>query len=175
MSGVALLPEEFRCAQERTGAHLPSHDIAPLIAEQWQVAVGVDPVFVGVPYHCLRRRTDDELLVEFSLRVDDDVLAVVAGLQTVMSDNGTLLGESLYVLGLTGKEALRDEQREISILDTQTLEVGIENRLHLLPYRIAIRLNNHTSAHRSCLRQVGFHHQVVVPLRVVLSSLSKLF
>ena len=38
MGGVALLPQELRCAEERARAHLPAHHVAPLVAHQGQVA-----------------------------------------------------------------------------------------------------------------------------------------
>ena len=38
MSGMALLPQELRGTEERTGAHLPAHHVTPLVAHQGQVA-----------------------------------------------------------------------------------------------------------------------------------------
>ena len=38
MGGVSFLPKELRCAEERTCTHLPTHNVTPLIAHQWQVA-----------------------------------------------------------------------------------------------------------------------------------------
>jgi len=53
MRGVPLLPEELPCAQEEARTEFPAHDVGPLVVEQRQVAVGLDPAGV--------RRPDDGL------------------------------------------------------------------------------------------------------------------
>ena len=35
VGSMSFLPQEFRCAQEWTRAHLPSHHVTPLVAHQW--------------------------------------------------------------------------------------------------------------------------------------------
>ena len=174
MSRVAFLPEKLGGAEERTRAHLPAHDVTPLVAHDRQVAPGVDPVLIRVPDHRLGGRTDDKGLVELGLGVNND-LPVVGSFQTVVSHHGAFFGEAFDVLCLTGKEAHGDEQREIGVLYARCLEHLVELGLHLLPDSIAVRLDNHTAAHRSNLCQVGFHHQVVVPLTVIVSALGQLF
>ena len=44
VGGVAFLPEELGRAQEQPGAHLPAHDVAPLVDEQRQIAIALNPV-----------------------------------------------------------------------------------------------------------------------------------
>jgi hypothetical protein len=44
--GMAFLPEELRCAQKQPRPHLPSHHVAPLVEENWQVAIRLDPLGV---------------------------------------------------------------------------------------------------------------------------------
>ncbi len=68
VGGVAFLPEELGRAQEQPRAHLPADDVAPLVDEQRQVAVALDPVLVGVPDDRLGRRPDDQLLFELRPR-----------------------------------------------------------------------------------------------------------
>ena len=92
-----------------------------------------------------------------------------------MGNNCTFLGEALHMLCLTSEEALRDKQWEIGVLDAELLEFLVELALDLFPYSVAVRLYNHAAANRRGLCQVGFHHQVVVPLGVVLRPLSQLF
>ena len=41
---VALLPEELGRAQEQPRAHLPAHDVGPLVDEQRQIAVALHPL-----------------------------------------------------------------------------------------------------------------------------------
>lgn len=85
-----------------------------------------------------------------------------------MGDDGTLLGESGHVLGLPAEERLRDEKREVGVHRAGLLEHRVKGVLHLLPDCIAIRLYDHTSPDGGLLRQVCLHHQIVVPLRIVL-------
>ena len=49
MRRVAFLPQELCRAQEQAGAHLPAHHVGPLIAQDRQVAIALDPVLIGVP------------------------------------------------------------------------------------------------------------------------------
>ena len=128
-----------------------------------------------MPYHCLRCRANDKFLIKLCVRVDDDVLAIVTGLQAIVCNNGTLLGETLDVLSLTGEETLRGEKWEVSILHAELLELLVKFSLYLLPDSITVWFNNHTAAHRGSLCQVGLHYQVIVPLRVVVGSLCELF
>src|SRR6201987_4397356 len=48
MSGVTLLPEEFEGAQEKLRAKLPAHHAVPLIDQNRKIAVGLDPLRIGV-------------------------------------------------------------------------------------------------------------------------------
>ena len=47
---VSFLPEEFRRAQEGPGTEFPPEDVGPLVDEQGQVAIGLDPPGVHVRY-----------------------------------------------------------------------------------------------------------------------------
>ncbi len=174
MGGVALLPKKLRRAEERTRSHLPTHDVAPLVAHDWQVAPRVNPVLVSVPNHRLRRRTYDERLIELGVLVHHD-LSIIGRLETVVGHHGAFLGKTLHVFCLTGEEINRYEQWEVSVLHTRLLEHFVELGLHLLPNGIAVGLDNHTTTYRCHLCQVGLHHQVVVPLTVILSALGQLF
>ena len=118
----------------------------------------MDPAFVGVPDHRFGSGADDEFLLELGGRVDDDVLAIVAGFQAVVGDHGTLLGEALDVFSLAGEEALWNEQWEVGVLHAHLLKVSVQGGLHLLPDSIAVRLDDHASAHGSLLGQICFHH-----------------
>ena len=59
VSRMTFLPQEFRCTEERTSTHFPSHYITPLVAQQGQVAPRVNPILVSVPYNRFRSRTDN--------------------------------------------------------------------------------------------------------------------
>ena len=85
VSGMPFLPQEFRGSQKQPCAHFPSNDIAPLIQEQWQIPIRLDPIPVRIPNNGLRRGPDDERFVEFR----------AAG----VSNHSHLRSESLDVFG----------------------------------------------------------------------------
>ena len=174
VGGMALLPQKLARAQEGARAHLPAHHVAPLVAHQGQVAVGVDPVLIGIPDDGLGGGADDQLLLEFGGGVHLDVAAVLGGTEAVVGDDGTLLGEALDMLGLAGEEVFGNEQGEVGVLHTRLLEHRVELMLHLLPDSIAVGLDRHAASHGGLLGQVGLHHQVVEPLRVVLAALGEI-
>jgi hypothetical protein len=92
-----------------------------------------------------------------------------------MSHHSAFLGEAFYVLSFARKETLGDEQGEIGILRTRLLEHCIKLVLHFLPDGIAVRLDDHATAHGRLLGQVGFHDKVIIPLAVVVSPLCEIF
>ena len=172
---MALLPEELGRAQEQARAHLPPHDVGPLVAEDGQVAVGLDPVLVRIPDDRLRRRPHDQLLLELRIGVHDDPLALGIVLQAVVRHHGALLGEALDVVRLLREEGLGNEEREVGVLVSRLLEHLVQRIVHLLPDGVAVGFDDHATADGGVFRQPGFHHQVVVPLRVVLVRLGEVF
>ena len=88
-----------------------------------------------------------------------------------MGHDGSLLGKSFHVLGLTAEERLRYQQGEVGVLGACLLEHLVQLLLHLLPNGIAIGLDYHTSTHGRLLCQVSLYHQIVVPLAVIIGSL----
>ena len=58
---------------------------------------------------------------------------------------------------------------------TCLLEHPVKDMLHLLPYRIAVRLDDHTSPHCGTLSQIGLDDKIVIPLGIVLRPLCNLF
>ena len=172
MGGVSLLPEELGRTEEEAGTHLPAHDVTPLVTEDRQIPIGRDPVLIGGPDDGLGSRTDDEFFLQFRLRVYDHAATVGVVHQTMVGHNGALFGKALYVLRFAAKERLRDEEREIGVFDTFLFEPTVELRLNRFPNRIAVGLDDHTSADRTLLRQVGLNDQFVIPLRIILASRS---
>ena len=167
---MALLPEEFSRTQEESGAHLPAYHIRPLVNQDRKIAIRTYPVLVGVPDNSFRRRPYNQLFLQLGGRVHYHARTVRIGHQTVMGDYRTFLCETFHVLGLTAKERLRDEKREIGILVPGFLEHLVQLMLHLLPYSIAIRFYYHTSSDCRILSQTSFNNKVVIPLGVILLS-----
>ena len=122
VSRVAFLPQKFRRAQERTCAHLPAHDVTPLVAHQRQVAPRVNPVLIRVPDDGLTRRADNQLLFKLGSGVYHNAALVLGSLQTVVCHHGALLGEALHVLSLAREERFRNQQGEVGVLGARLLE-----------------------------------------------------
>ena len=149
VGGVALLPEELGGAEEEARAHLPADHVGPLVDQQRQVAVALDPLRVHRVDDRLRRRPDDQRLLQ--------LLAAAVG------DDRQLGREPLDVLRLPAQEALGDEEREIGVLVAGVLEHLVQRALHLLPDGVAVRPDDHAPAHRAVVRQLGLGYQLVVP------------
>ena len=135
----------------------------------------MDPVLIGVPDDGFGSGADDELFLELRLGVHDDALAAGIVHQAVVRHHGALLRESGHVLGLAAEEGLGDEEREVGVLVPGLLEHAVENMLHLLPDGVSVGLDDHAAADGGLLGQVGLHHEVVVPLGVVLGPFRYLF
>ena len=172
---MALLPEELGRTQEQTRTHLPTHDVGPLVAQDRQVTIRLDPVLISIPDDRLRRRTHDQLLLQLGSRIDYYALPLGVILQAIVRHHGALLGEALYVVSLAREERLGDKEREIGILVSRLLEHLIECLVHLLPDGITIGFDHHTAAHGRIFGQAGLHNQVVIPLRVVIIRLGQIF
>ena len=164
--GVPLLPEEFRGAQEEARTHLPAHDVGPLVDEQRQIAIALDPALERIADDRLRRRSHDERLLELGIGIDHQLAALV--LQAVVRDDRHLLGKAFDVLGLLGDEAHRDEEREVAVLVASFLDAGIELGLNAFPNAPAPRLDHHAAAHRARLRHVTVVHGDLIPLGEIL-------
>ncbi len=148
MGAVALLPEEFSGAEEHARAHLPAHNVGPLVAEYGQIAVTVYPVAVGAPYYCFRCRTHYKFLFEARVRIYNHSASVRIVFQTIMGHYGALFGKAFHMFGFT---------------------------LHFFPDGVAVGLDDHASSHRRLFGKVGFYNEVVVPLRIVVGSLGEVF
>ena len=115
--------------------------------------------------------TDDEFLLQTGCRVNHHTVVRLIGLEAIVRHYGTFLCKALHMLSLLREETLGDEQGEIGILHTRLLEHVIQGALHLLPYRISVRLDDHAAAHIALLCQVSLYYQFIVPLAVVLTTL----
>ena len=100
--GVALLPEELAGAQEEARPQLPAHDVGPLVEQQRQVAVALDPLGHELADDGLAGGPDDDRLLELLAPGD--------------GDHRELGAEALDVLGLALEVGLGDEEREVGVL-----------------------------------------------------------
>ena len=107
----------------------------------------MNPVLISVPDDGFRGGANDEFLLETCRRVNLHTALVFFGTQAVVGNYGTLFGKSLYMLSLTGEEGLGYEKGKIGVLNTSSFEHAVQLLLHLFPYRIAIRFDDHTTAY----------------------------
>nr|BFF23920.1 hypothetical protein GCM10025732_18850 [Glycomyces mayteni] len=151
VDGVALLPQELRGAQEQAGAQLVAHDVAPLVEQQGQVAVGVHPLRHVLADDGLGGGADRELLFEL--------------LAAAVRDHPQLGREALDVVGLAGEVGLGDEQGERGVLRAGLLDAGVHLGRHALPQGEAGRTDHLRAARRPVLCQLGLGDDVLVPAR----------
>ena len=71
MSRMTFLPQELRSTQEQTGTHLPPHNICPLVTQDRQVTIGINPIFIGTPNDGFGGRTDDQFFFQSGSRIYD--------------------------------------------------------------------------------------------------------
>lgn len=154
--GVPLLPEELAGAQEDPGAQLPADHVGPLVEQQREVAVGVDPLGHELADDGLAGGTHHDRLGE--------LLAAAVG------DDRELRREALDVLGLALEVALRDEQREVRVLRARRLDPGVHLGLHPFPDGVAGRADDHGPPDRAVVGQLRLGDQVLVPAGKVLRT-----
>src|SRR5437899_648794 len=174
---MPFLPQEFRGAEEQPGPELPAHDIGPLVQEQRQIAVALDPLGEHRVDDRFRRRPNDERLFELRAGVDlDRAGALLAGrAQPRVCHERDFLRETFHMLGFLGEEAHRDEQREVRIAVPRRAEHVVQGALHQLPDAIAVWTNHHAAPHRRIVRQLGLSNDVPVPLAEILGAWRDLF
>ncbi len=164
VSAVPFLPKEFSGTQEHTCAHLPAHHIRPLVTQQREITIAVNPVLVCSPDYCFRCRANYKFLFKACGRIDNDTITVRIVLESIMCHNSTFLGKALYMLCLSAQKRFRDKQWEISVLHTSLLEHPVKLLLHFLPNGVSVWFDYHTSPYCRLLGKIGFYHQFVIPL-----------
>src|SRR5574344_837347 len=171
MCCMTFLPKEFGCTKERTGAHFPTHYVAPLVAHDRQVTPTVNPSFVSIPYNRFTGRTNDEFFVKLSFWVYDYTVSVITGFEAIMCYDSTFFGKAFDVFCLTREETFGDKEREIGILCTCFLEHFVELFFHLLPDSETVWFDDHATTYRSLLCKVCLYNQIIVPLTVIVCTL----
>ena len=156
--GVAFLPEEFRRPQKQARAHFPANDIRPLIDQQRQVAVGLNPVAVGIPDDRFGRRPHNQRLFQL----------LPAGVR----HDRHFGSEAFDVLGFLLQKALGNEHREIGVLMSGFLEHAVERLLHLFPDGIAVGTNDHAALDGRVVGQFSGGNNVGVPAGIVVRCAS---
>jgi len=167
VGGVTLLPEELGGAEEKTRAHFPADDVSPLVDENRQVAIALNPLGIHFADDRFGSGVDNEGLVE---RRRGAELAVGAGFEAGVGDYGAFLGKALDVGGFLFQKAHRDEEREVGVDVAGVLEALVEGALHVFPERVAPGLDDHATADGAVLGEVGGLDDLLVPLRIIIHA-----
>src|SRR5215204_2155638 len=160
MDGVTLLPEELRGPEKRAGDLLPAQHVAPLVYEDGQVAVALDPVLVESADDALGGRTDGEPFFQ--------LFPAPYGYPRELGV------EALDVLGLLLKVALGDEQREVSVPVARRLEAVVQVALDALPDLEPVGPNGERPPHGPVVGELGHAHELQIPPARVLALLDQL-
>src|SRR3989475_11169034 len=172
MRRVAFLPEEFGGAQKETGAQLPAHDVAPLVQQERQIAIALDPLREHRVDDRLGRRPHDQRFLERRRGIDRDGARprLSRGAEPRVGDDRHLFRKPLDVLRFLGEKTHRNEQREVGVAVAGGLEHGIQGALHQLPNAVAVGPDDHAATHRRIIRELRLHNDVAVPLAKVLGA-----
>ena len=147
---MAFLPEKFRRAEEDTRPELPTDDIRPLVQEEGQVAVALNPACHDLAEEGLAGWPHDDWLFKPP--------------PACMGDDGKLGAEPGDVLGLFAHVALRDEQRQVDVLGPGRLDPLIDLGLDALPEGVAVGTDDHGAPDGAILGELGLGQDVLVPL-----------
>ena len=168
---VSFLPQKFRGPQKRTGPHLPTHHVRPLIDFEWQITVTDDPFAEHVPYHGFRCGTDDEWIFQFGIGIGNEtIVAAVVGFEAVVRHDGTFLGEAIHVFGFLGQEGFWNEQGKVRVLGAVVFDFGVQLVSNQIPDCHAPGLDDHATTDWRGFGQASDANNIIVPLRVIFGS-----
>ena len=123
MGGMSFLPKKLSGTEEEASAHLPTHNICPLVNEQGKVTVGLYPVLIGVPNNGLTGGANNELFLQFCLWIYHKFSFLVrVCLEAIVRYYSTLFGKAFGIFFLRLEITFRDENRKISVLVSCILE-----------------------------------------------------
>ena len=153
VGGVAFLPQKLHRAQKQARAQLPAHHVRPLVEQQRQIAVGLNPLLERPADDRFRSGAHDQRLFQFLAPAD--------------GHDGQFRRKALHVLGFLLDEAFGNEEREIGVFVAGGLKTSVERVFDRFPQFVTVGLDDHAAAHRRIVRQVGFLHHVRIPTRKV--------
>ena len=163
--GVAFLPEELRCAQKQPRPHFPAHDVAPLVDENRQVAIGLDPLGVTRADDRLGRWPNDQ---RFGQRTGRFHFSLGIDLQPVMGHDRAFLGEAFDVFRFLREIAQRNKERKIGVPMSGRPKHRVELPLHVFPNAVAPWADHHAAAYIGRLGQLRRANDLLIPLRKIL-------
>ena len=146
VSGVAFLPEELGGAEEHAGPHFPADDIGPLVDEDGEVAVALDPFGVGGADDGFAGGPNDEGFCECGGGGGAES-AFGGGFEAVVGDDCAFFGEAFDVFGFFCEVGQGDEEGEVGVFVTGCLEHCVKVALHVFPESVTPGFDDHATAH----------------------------
>src|SRR5690606_3918191 len=145
MSSMPFLPQKFSRSEKQSGPHFPTDNVRPLVDQNGQIPVGLDPVPVRIPNDGFGRGAYDQFLFEFGFRIYYDAFPIRIVHQPVMGDYGAFLGETFYVGRLLAEKGFGDKKRKIGIDVAGFFEHPVELVSDVLPDGKTIGSDDHAS------------------------------
>ena len=85
-------------------AYFPTEYVCPLVAQDRQVAVRVNPVLIGIPNNSFRSRADDKFFFQLCSGIHHYTAAIRVVLQTIVRHYGTFFGKAFHVFRFATEE-----------------------------------------------------------------------
>ncbi len=167
VDGVSLLPKEFRGSEEQSRAHFPADDVGPLIDQDGEIAIGLDPFGIGGSDDRFAGGSYDQ---RFFKRTGRSQSSFAIRFETVVGDDCALLGEPFDVFRFLFEETHRDKEWEVGVLVTGFFEHPIECPLHVFPESVAPGLDHHAPADGAILCQVSSADDLLIPFGIVFAT-----
>ena len=149
VGGMALLPQKFAGPEEGAGGLFPPHDVRPLVDEDGQIAVGLQPLGIHFTENRLACRADDEGLGERFAAAD--------------RHDRNFRRKSFDVLRLARHIAVRDKQREIGILMPRRLDARVQLLLDVFPDGVTVRTDYHRTLDGAVIDEFRLDDDVRIP------------
>ena len=160
VDSVSFLPKELGRPQKNARPHLPADDVAPLIDQNRQIAIALDPLRVARADDRFRSRPNDQWLGERTRR---NKFAFGVRLEPAVSNNRAFLCETLNMFGFLREITQRNEEREIGVAMAGGAKHRVEMMLHVFPDAVAPRANDHATADIGRFRHRGGPDHLLIP------------
>ena len=164
MSRVTFLPKKFCCPQKKSSTHFPANNIRPLIDQQRQITITLNPLCVCRADDCFRSWSNNQRFFQFAC---GNKFPIGSHLKSVMRDDRTFLCESIDMRRLFFQERYRNEKRKIGVAMPCLFEHSIQDALHIFPDRISPRLDDHAPTHGGIFCQIGCANHLLIPLGII--------
>mgnify|MGYP003693733085 CR=1 FL=1 len=82
--------------------------------------------------------------------------------------------EALDVIGLELEQRFGNQHRKVGVLVAGGLDPVVEQPLHVLPQRVAVRADRHAAAHRRVIGELRLADHLGVPAREVVALVGQL-